>query len=276
MPKWLASMIDERFNAVLMVVGLLTLLIVFFELRGEKKKNSNLHDSPARVEQSTTTNLGNATATATGNKIEQHFYGHQYDLDDIAEAVTGRLKKEGGGIIDSSEKVGVNTSSRRSASGGFVQFERRSIAIDSEENVERIVAGDLQVGEVIKLKFEYANRGSRPVFDNQSWGLIVIVDPAKNPGARLREVMLNGIKAGYENFKNFGNELGVGIKGHNFAQSTPLTQEELEGLKQGTLRVHIMLGGGWTDENGERFYWTRAEWTNWPQVPIEQSFWKDA
>ena len=88
--------------------------------------------------------------------------------------------------------------------------------------------------------------------------------------------MLKSIQTGYEQFKNSGNDLGAGMGGHNFAQSTAVTSEELEGLKNGSLRVHMLLGGAWSDATGRRFYWTRAEWTNWPQVPIDASFWKDA
>jgi hypothetical protein len=95
-------------------------------------------------------------------------------------------------------------------------------------------------------------------------------------GSRLREVMLKGVREGYEQFKNSGNDLGVGLTVHNFAQSSPVTQPELDGLKKGALRVHILLGGAWTSETGEQSYWTNAEWTNWPQVALAASFWKGA
>jgi hypothetical protein len=159
---------------------------------------------------------------------------------------------------------------------GFVQFESRSIAIDLREDAKRITGGDLRVGEVIKVRFTIANRGQRPVFDCQSWGHVVCVDPAKNPGKHLREVWLQGIKVGYEQFKKSGNDLGAGKEEFNFGQSLPLTREDLDGLKNGSVRVHVLLGGAWSDAKGSRFYWTNAEWTNWPQVPLEQSFWKGA
>ncbi len=175
-----------------------------------------------------------------------------------------------------SKPLGIEESPIIPASDGFVQYEGRSIAIEKEDEMPRVAAGDVCVGEVIKVKFEIANRGPRPVFDNQSWGVIAFVDPAKNPGSKLREVMLQGITTGYEQFKNSGNDLGAGIQAFNFAQSTPVTKGELDGLKDGSLRIHVLLGGAWSDAIGRRFYWTRAEWTNWPQVPLAKSFWKDS
>lgn len=159
---------------------------------------------------------------------------------------------------------------------GFVQLEGRSIAIESQDDLTRVAQGDRRVGEIIKVKFTMANRGPRPVLDCQSWGLIVCVDPAKNPGKQLRDVMLQGVKVGYEQFKKSGNSLGAGKEVFNFAQSTPLTKEDLDGVKEGTLRVHVLLSGAWSDSKGHPFYWTNAEWTNWPQVPMAASFWKGA
>jgi hypothetical protein len=159
---------------------------------------------------------------------------------------------------------------------GFVQLEDRSIAIESPDDLARVAQGDLRVGEIIKVKFTVANRGPRPVLDCQSWGLIVCVDPTKNPGKQLRDVMLQGVKVGYEQFKKSGNALGAGKEVFNFAQSTPLTKADLDGVKEGTLRVHVLLSGAWSDSKGHPFYWTNAEWTNWPQVPMPASFWKGA
>jgi hypothetical protein len=193
--------------------------------------------------------------------------------EEFAKMVVEELKKAGGGIEPPKE---LEDPQVIPPGEGFVQFENRSIVIEREEDAKRITEGDLRVGEIIKVKFTIANRGQRPVHDCQSWGHVVCVDPAKNPGKQLREVWLRGIKVGYEQFKKSGNDLGVGKEEFNFGQSTPLTKEELDGLKNGSLRVHVLLGGAWSDAKGNRFYWTNAEWTNWPQVPFAQSLWKGA
>ena len=99
-------------------------------------------------------------------------------------------------------------------------------AIDEEQR-RRIVAGDLLVGETIRIQFDYANRGLAPVHDCQTWGTIAIVDPALNPGKQLRQVFLKAIREGYAKFKNSGNDLGSGISGFNFAESTPITAQQL-------------------------------------------------
>jgi len=159
---------------------------------------------------------------------------------------------------------------------GFVQFESREIAIEKKEDEQRITEGNLRIGEIIRVRFTFANRGTKPVFDCQSWGTVVCVDPAKNPGKQLRDVMLRGIKVGYEKFKHSGNDLGAGIENFNFAQSTPLTKDEIDGLRTGSIRIHLILGGAWSNKTGDQFFWTNAEWTNWPQVTLDKSFWKGA
>jgi hypothetical protein len=192
--------------------------------------------------------------------------------EEFARKMIEELKK-----LEGAEPLQITEEPQIIPSGaGFVQFEGRSIVIDRQEDVKRISDGYLRVGEIIKVKFTYANRGPRPVLDAQSWGVVVCVDPAKNPGKQLREVMLRGITVGYEQFKGSGNDLGAGMDAFNFAQSVPLTEEDIDGLKTGTLRVHLLLGGAWSDATGRRLYWTNAEWTNWPQVPMDASFWKGA
>jgi hypothetical protein len=145
-------------------------------------------------------------------------------------------------------------------SSGFVQYEGKTIFTDNMDSLE-----NLRVGYVLRMKFAYANRGARPVDDVQTWGIMLIIGPDKNPGTKLRQVFLHGIKNGYENkFKGGGSTLGVNQEGWNFAVGTPITQEQLDGLNAGTLRIHMLVGGGWRDEKRSPYYWTECEWTNWP------------
>jgi hypothetical protein len=154
------------------------------------------------------------------------------------------------------------------AYGGFVQYESKSLVADNPADVDAFV-----VGKRVRMNFTFDNRGQRPVLDSQSWGLFAFVDPQVNPGSKLRAVLLNGIKAGYKKFTDSGSTMGVGISGWNTAVSEPLTREQIDGLRAGSLRIHLMLGGAWKDESGRDFYWTSCEWTNWPQVPFASSVW---
>jgi len=154
---------------------------------------------------------------------------------------------------------------------GFVQFENKSFSPADAPTINKI-----WVGKVLRINFSFANRGLRKVFDNQSWGLIAFVDPTKNPGTQLHSVLLDSIKAGYDKFKGGGSELGAGMTGWNTAVAYPLTPEQVVGLKKGTIRVHLLLGGAWTDEEGKRFYWIDCQWTDWPQVPLDKSVWHES
>ena len=168
--------------------------------------------------------------------------------------------------------VEVNTQApstiRSQPSGGFVQFEDRSIVFP-------MTITQLHVGDTFKINFSFANKGTRKVSDNQTWGYIRFGDPAKNHGDKLRNDFLAAIKTGYDKFKGQGGELGVGISGWNTAVSMPLQKDELVGLTNGTLKVYFMVGGAWTDETGKKFYWTECEWTDWPKVALKHSVWHE-
>ena len=150
--------------------------------------------------------------------------------------------------------------SKSDGSSGFVQYEdNKGIVADSVQSLN-----NLRVGQVLKINFTMANRGLRPVDDVQSWGLIGIVDPNKNPGKNIRQILLESAKTSYDKAKGAGGPLGVNQSMWNTAVGTPITQTELDGLKDRSLRIHFMAFGAWTDERNRRGYWTHCEWTNWP------------
>ena len=190
--------------------------------------------------------------------------------EEIANLVAEKLKNQ------FSEPVGSSPQPAPSSVSGFVQFETWNVEFAKAQDFDRINNGGIHAGDTIRIRFFFANRGFRPVHDVQSWGVFAFVDPALNPGVKLRQLALETAKAEYQKSKGSGNDLGVGITSFNFAQSPPLKPQEAEGLKSGTLRVHLILFGAWTDDEGQTFYWTQVNWTNWPQVPLIQSFWKDS
>lgn len=287
----------ERFTSpsgiwITIVVGLLIFLSAWKEGRNERRERSPVPPtSPAAYATVSPHIEVKPEIKAIENRIEQHFHLSENMMPNFAKAVAKEVAREM--ATDSKETeiaeplnleagsvevvIGAKTETKAfDPDHGFVQFESRSIAIEREDDVDRVKAGDLRISEVIKVQFHYANRGRTPVRDCQTWGSVSIVDPAINPGSRLREIMINAIRDGYGKFKNSGNDLGVGMSAFNFAIGTPLTETEVAALRTGALRVHLMLGGAWRDEKGRVFYWSRAEWTNWPEVSIDRSFWKDA
>jgi hypothetical protein len=155
---------------------------------------------------------------------------------------------------------------------GFIQFESREVLVSDASQLAAI--DNFYVGQVLKIKFTFANRGTRKVFDNQSWGLFAFVDPGKNPGKNLRPIIMSAVKDGYKRFAGSGNEVGVGITGYNVAVSQPLTAKDVADLKGGLIRVHLLIGGAWKDDLGREFNWAECQWTNWPEVSLAQSFWK--
>jgi hypothetical protein len=268
---WLSDVTTPKGIWVTIVVGLLIFLAAWSERRKEREKVESQPPAPAPSVSAVASPHIEVKPEFKGieNRIEHHEHYHlpEDKMKEFGRQIAKSLKQ-----LETTEEQ--PPADFPPYGGGFVQCEERSICITSSDEVPRVSSGDLRVGEVIRIQFHYANRGGTPVRDCQSWGVVVVVDPEKNPGPRLREVMLNGIKEGYEKFKGSGSDLGVGIKMHNFGVGTPLTEAEIAGMKDGSLRAHAMFGGAWRDMKGNPYYWVKAEWTNWPQVPIEQSFWK--
>jgi hypothetical protein len=179
--------------------------------------------------------------------------------------VVERLKQEGWGPPKSSPAPTV-TPPKRSSDAGFVQFEKSALLLDTD---------DLRIGQIIKMNYWYANRGYRPVSDVQAWGLLVAVAPELNPVSRLREIYVKTIQESYKKFKGVGPDLGVSISAYGTAFSPPLTQEQIDGLKAGTLRLHFIAGGAWTNYAGKASYWFTCEWTNWPGNAGLPGVWKN-
>ena len=143
---------------------------------------------------------------------------------------------------------------------GFVQYEdKKQFVLDRGDSLT-----NLRVGQVLRINFIMANRGFRPVEDVQGWGVIGIVDPNKNPGKQVRRVLLKSTKTNYKQSKGAGGALGVNQSIWSTAFGTPITQAELDGLTDHSLRIHFMAFGAWTDEHNRQHYWTHCEWTNWP------------
>jgi hypothetical protein len=184
--------------------------------------------------------------------------------DEFAELVAKKLKSFN---AESSLPL-VSTPSRRDTNDGFVQYESMQVLADSPETLN-----DFSTGRQFRINFTIANRGQRPVYDNQSWGIIAFVDPALNTGIKLRPIVLEGAKTGYKKFKGQGGMLGVGLTQWNTAVSFPLKQEEAEQLKQGEIRIFLLLSGAWTDEKGAAHYWTQCMWTNWGEVSFDRAIW---
>jgi len=168
------------------------------------------------------------------------------------------------------------TTTEVAPSNGFVQFESKDLIFP-------------RIGYPLQIKFAFANRGTRPVTDVQSWGMILLVDPVKNPPLRMKELFSDSFRNGYQKFTGEGSTLGIGISNWNVATSTTifpesdtapatqslvLTQDLIDQLKDSKLRVYFGAGGGWKDEAHHQSYWNECEWADWNAYPdFSQIIW---
>ncbi len=180
------------------------------------------------------------------NRVENHIHLSVKPLQDVAKAIADELRR-GSGI----------------AGDGFVQLEELELLIPSAE---------LMVGQKIELKYSYANRGVLPVYDVQSWGLLQVLNPKMNPSARLKEVLLAGIKEGHKKYRE-GGTLGVGMSCFAFAPlSQPLTQNQMIALKEEREVLYFLVGGVWRDNEDNFHYWVDGRCAELPLFPSLKDF----
>lgn len=159
------------------------------------------------------------------------------------------------------------------AGDGFVQIESRNFSPSSPQERQRFINTKLAPGDVLRVEYSFANRGGRPVTDVLSWGALGVLDPTLNTLPRLRSVMLQTAKDGFEKFKGTGGDMGVGLFRTSDAVGKPLTEEQINDLKKGKERIFFLACGAWTDERGHPYYWSDVEWTDWPQNPSPHYNW---
>jgi hypothetical protein len=235
-PTRLAGMISQLDVVVLFCVGILFLWL------GKNPSNEGSNTPSGN----TSANAGNATATATGNKIEQHFHFNGYTVDDLAGAIAEKLKKGDTSGVTAKDEADAATSPRLAVTDGFVQL----------EDVELQVPGTaLVVGQLVKAKYSYANRGVLPVYEVQTWGLMQVLDPTRNSGPHLKAVMRLAAQDGHRKFPGAAS-LGVQRVNHSFAPlAEPFTQEQIEALENKSSALFLLVGGVWVDNQGEAHYW---------------------
>lgn len=119
-----------------------------------------------------------------------------------------------------------------------------------------VAVDGISAGKSITVQFYFANKGSRPVYGVQTWGMLIPLDPEKNDGERVRKTFLNEAEKGYKEFKGKGGELGVGLEYWNFARlDHPFTEAEISDLASGKKLLYFIIWGVWTDRKGNPSYW---------------------
>jgi hypothetical protein len=236
-PEGLAGKISQLDVLLILFIG-----IMFIWLGKTADKEGS--DSPSSI--ANTNSVGNATATATGNKVETHFHFDGVSTDDLAKAIAKELKTGNTSGVSAEDEADATTSPRLVATDGFVQL----------ENIElQVTSVVLEAGQTLRAKYFYANRGVLPVYEVQSWGLIQVLDPTLNPGPRLKAVMKAAARDGRNKFPGTGS-LGVQRTNHAFAQlSEPFTKDQIEALGNKSAMLFLLIGGVWVDNLGEAHYW---------------------
>jgi hypothetical protein len=239
-PEKLSGMINQLDVVLLFFVGILFLWL------GKNPDKEGSQSSPA----GNTANAGNATANATGNKVEQHFHLNGYPIDELADAIAQKLK--------TGETVGISAKDEKEAAApplltkgdGFIQLE--------EVNLE-VSAAELAVGGTVRAKYFYANRGVLPVYEVQTWGLMQILDQTLNSGPHLKAVMRAAAKDGHSKFPEAAT-VGVQLKRHAFAAlNEPFTQNQLEALEDKSMSLFLLVGGVWVDNQGQTHFWAECQ-----------------
>lgn len=258
-------MINPTWIFVLMGTGLLIFIASFSEFRHDNRKHGTDCGYTAGA---ITATAGNATATATGNVINQHQHFHFDGLkvEDLGNIIAEKLKA--GTMQMSAEEERIAAAPQRlAATDGFVQLETIDLQVPSP---------DLARGQWIKAKYSYANRGVLPVYEVQTWGFMLVLDIEKNSGPNLKAVMIAAAKEGHSKFPGAGS-LGVQLSMHSFASlNEPLTQEQIDTLHSKSSALFLLIGGVWVDNQTETHFWAACRRAEFPVGLTWNSFtWTD-
>jgi hypothetical protein len=254
-PEKLAEKINQLNVVVLFCVGILFLWL------GKNSHEEGSGSSPSIV----TANAGNATAT--GNKIEQHFHIDGQPIEELATAIARQLKSGAAPLVSAKQEADAAVPPRLDVNDGFVQMEEVNLAVSSPE---------LAAGQTVTATYFYANRGVLPVYEVQTWGLMQVLDPRSNSGAHLKAVMIAGAKEGHSKFPGAAT-LGVQRRNHAFAPlSEPFTQDQIDSLGNKTAMLFLLVGGVWVDNNGEPHFWAVCQQAEFRQGLTWNNFaWRD-
>jgi hypothetical protein len=150
---------------------------------------------------------------------------------------------------------------------GFVQFEKRDLELPT------LV---LQSGQSMRMKFTFANRGLVPVYDVQSWGVMLVLNRKANDIIKTKEIFHQSVATGYEKFKGSGSTLGIGIENFNYAplNNGHLTEEDITHLKSKDWNLYFIAVGGWRNTVGTPGFWIQCEWAEFPEsLDISTASW---
>jgi len=247
MPERMASVITDKVLILTMIAGLVVAVIGWFDYKHEKGKQHGT--SPESPHAPPITNTNTATATGGSVHITNTF---QVPVDELAEAVAKRVRQE---ILNPGD--------------GFVQIDDKRLEL-------QIPSNPLQAGQTFSLKYFCENRGGLPVYDVQSWGILNILSPELNSMDHLKRVMRDSAIQGRDKFPNHGSTLGAGGESFNYAVlAEPLTDEQIHGMRAGTLSLFFVVGGVWRDNDNKFHYWSDGRKGDFPNFPnVSPSTWR--
>ena len=240
-PDWIKPMISPEHNLILFGVGWLLAAAAWVEYRHALRK----HDDESHSTGAAASN----TASSVGNVLEQHQHFHlpDYPMGDFAKALAGELKTGAAEKFSAANIDDEQTQIRIVPGDGFVQLENLELQVQAVTQ---------QVGQTISVKYFYANRGGLPVYEVQTWGLLVILDPAKNSGPHMKSLMLASARDGHQKFPGAAT-LGVQQTGFAFAPlPEPFTQAQIDALSSQNEALFFLVCGVWKDNREQLHYWS--------------------
>lgn len=245
-----------------MAAGVVIFIAAFIEYRHEKNKNEAKQENGSNANTAT-----GGYAIASGNVVNQYFFDGA-KVEDLAASLAEKLKTGNLRFSAEEEKIAA-APPRLEVKDGFVQFEEVELQVPSPE---------LQAGQRIVAKYHYANRGALPVYEVQTWGLMQVLDPAKNSGPHLKAVMKAAAEEGHRKFPGAAT-LGKQRTMHAFAPlSEPLTQEQVTALRNKSSALFLIVGWVWVDNQAKAHFWSvcqMAEFNDTQGLTWNNFAWKD-
>jgi hypothetical protein len=151
-------------------------------------------------------------------------------------------------IIQNGTVTGVQQQPRND---GFLQLERQEFS-----QYPPTVA----VGNKLSLNYHFVNRGNRPVRGARAWGFLIPADIAANgpnPDAKIWGICEKSCKQIYHHVSGKGGVLiGVNQEFWGTAVSQPLTDSDVKGIFNDTVRLYSITVAIWKSENGEEQNWS--------------------
>jgi hypothetical protein len=130
---------------------------------------------------------------------------------------------------------------------------------------------DITPGKPFAVNIYYSNPGPEPITNIQSGGRAFVENADDQRVRVLSEKGLQSVREEYKAGKIKGiDSMGVGKKDLVTFQTIPtppLTQNEVEGIFKGTMRIYLVAWQAWTDSQGYKDFSYECRWLQIHTLP---------